>query len=174
MIVLRELELDDLKIINLWRNKKELVDRLVTNFRFINYETDRLWFDSYMKNRANSIRLAILKDEVLIGTVNLLKIDPVNQKAELSIQISSEHQGKGIGTKVIKMVLEHAFFNINLNKIYLTVLIDNQNAIKLYDRCGFSIEGTLKSEIYKNGKFKDLYIMAILKSEYIKKTSELQ
>ncbi len=91
----------------------------------------------------------------------------LNQSAEYSIQIgNSEKQSKGVGTKSTKLILEHAFNNLNLNKVYLTVLVKNERAIKLYDKCGFRIEGTLREEVYKNGRFEDMYIMSILKKEF--------
>lgn len=169
MINLRELEFDDLKTINSWRNDKELIDSLGANFRYVNFETEKLWFDSYMKSRNNNIRLAILDDDIFIGMVNLLNINTMNRSAEFSIQIgNNQKQAKGIGTESTKLVLEHAFNNLNLNKVYLTVLTKNQRAIKLYDRCGFKIEGTLREEIYKNGKYQDMYIMSILNKEFQK------
>lgn len=51
MIKLRELEFEDLKIVNTWRNNKELIDSLGANFRYVNFETEKLWFDSYMKQQ---------------------------------------------------------------------------------------------------------------------------
>lgn len=167
MIKLRELEFEDLKIVNTWRNNKELIDSLGANFRYVNFETEKLWFDSYMKNRNSNVRLAILDSDVFVGMINLTNINMLNQSAEYSIQIgNSEKQSKGVGTKSTKLILEHAFNNLNLNKVYLTVLVKNERAIKLYDKCGFRIEGTLREEVYKNGKFQDMYIMSILKKEF--------
>ena len=61
------------------------------NFRFINMEIDERWFDFYMKNRAENVRLAICtEDELVIGMVNLLNIDKINQNAEFSIQIGEK------------------------------------------------------------------------------------
>ena len=73
---------------------------------------------------------------------------------------------KGYGTEATKLMLNHAFNNLNLNRIYLKVLEDNPRAIKIYDKCGFKKEGVLRSAVYKNGSYKNLIIMSILKEEF--------
>lgn len=87
---------------------------------------------------------------------------------KITYKWDNEKQSKGIGTEAAKEMLKHAFYNLNLHKVYLTVLTNNQRAIKLYDRCGFKIEGTLREEVYKNGKFEDMLVMSILKKEFLK------
>lgn len=167
MIKVREIKFEDLETINKWRNDKNIVDTLCTTFRYVNFETDKTWFEGYMKNRNNNIRLAILDDDEFVGMVYLLNIDHLNQKADFGIQIgNSEKHSKGIGTQATKLMLEHAFNNLNMNKIYLTVLTKHHKAISLYDRCGFKLDGVLREEIYKNGKFEDLQMMSILKKEF--------
>lgn len=167
MISVREIQFEDLETINKWRNDKEIVDTLCNTFRYINFETERAWFENYMKNRNTNIRLAILDNDEFVGMVYLLNIDMLNQKADFGIQIGySEKHSKGIGTEATKIMLNHAFNNLNLNKVYLTVLSKHQKAINLYDRCGFRLDGVLREEIYKNGKFEDLQMMSILKKEF--------
>lgn len=53
----------------------------------------------------------------------------------------SKNQGKGIGTFAVKEILNHGFNNLNLNRIQLNVLNYNHRAIKLYEKCGFKLEG---------------------------------
>ena len=39
----------------------------------------------------------------------------------------------------------------------------NERAIKSYKKCGFTVEGVLKNEIFKDGKYYDEIIMSIFK-----------
>ena len=167
MMRLREITRDDIKVINGWRNDLELISKLGTNFRYINEETDDNWFDNYMHNRKTNIRCAILYDEKMVGVVYLTNIDEINRCAEFHIMIGEkEVQGKGIGTYATKEMLNHAFNNLNLNRIGLTVLDDNVIALKLYEKMGFKKEGVLRETLYKNGKYHDQLIMSILKKEF--------
>lgn len=169
MFNLRELERRDLVIINKWRNDPELIENLGAQFRYINLEVDEKWFDNYMSNRGNAVRCAITEndDGTILGLISLVSLDYVNQSAELHIMIgNSQNQGKGIGTFAVKTMLKHAFNNINLRRIELSVLASNKRAQHLYEKVGFVREGIKKQVIFKNGKFVDIYLYAALKNEY--------
>lgn len=169
MYRLRELERKDIPIINKWRNNPALIEKLGAPFRFINEDVDNLWFDSYMKNRNNSVRCAIVQDESdeIIGLVSLLKIDCINQSAEFNIMIGdTQYQGKGAGTFAARAILEHAFYNLNLHRVELSVLQSNTVAQHLYEKVGFVKEGVKRQANFKNGHFVDMVLYSLLRDEY--------
>jgi len=170
-VILRELESNDIPQLNIWRNDKELIDTLGNNFRYISSDVDQEWYKQYMQNRDKQIRLAIVLAETnqYVGNVNLTDIHSINASAEFSIWIGAKNlRSKGIGTFATKKILEHGFNNLNLNRIYLTVLNENKPAINLYLKTGFNIDGTHRQAIFKNGTFHDLVSMSILKSDFLK------
>lgn len=162
---LRELSRNDIKKINKWRNDPELISYLGAPYRFIDVEIDENWFDNYLKNRNNTVRLSIVdNNDEIIGLVSLTGIDYINRTAEFHIMIGeSANHNNGIGTYAIKEMVNHAFNNMNLHRIYLEVLSTNKRAIKAYEKSGFIKEGILKEAYYKNGKYVDAFIMAIIK-----------
>lgn len=166
---LRELEKKDLPVINEWRNDPELIAQLGASFRYINLDVDEAWFESYMKNRNMVVRCAIIeegKDDIL-GLVSLVSIDHMNQSAEFHIMIGSkENQGKGLGAFAVTQMLHHAFDNLNLQRVELTVLEDNERARHLYEKTGFVQEGMKRAAKYKKGKFVNMLIYSILKTEF--------
>ena len=167
-IWIREIKLSDIKTINTWRNSQQEVEFLCTNFRFINEEIDQEWYKNYLENRFENIRLAICSDnKELIGLIYILNIDYINRNAELSIWIgNSIDRRKGYGEFGCKAALDHAFNNINLNKIYLKVLETNGAAVSLYKKLGFKIDGISRESLFKNGKYLNVIEMSILKSEF--------
>ena len=169
MYKLREIDRKDLQKINAWRNDPELIKFLGAPFRYITPEIDIRWYEAYLSNRNTAIRCAIVdeKDQIL-GLVSLLSIDNLNRSAEFNIMIGDlQNCGKGIGTFATKQMISHAFNNMNLNRIELTVLEDNIRARKLYEKCGFVLEGTKRDCNYKNGKYVNMCMYAILKKDYI-------
>lgn len=166
---LRELSRIDLVEITKWRNDPSLIQWLATAFRFIDQEVDINWFNSYVSNRSNNVRLAICTSDSqkIIGATYLLDIDWINRSSEFSIWIGTNSlQGKGIGEFAARRTLHHAFSDLNLHRISLTVLEDNDRALHLYKKIGFLEEGHLKQVVFKNGKYVDLIQMAILSNEY--------
>ena len=166
---LREICRNDIQVINSWRNDREIIDTLGASFRYINEETDVNWFNNYISSRSSTIRLAICEKEssTLIGAGYLLGIDWINRSAEFSIWIGEKsYQGKGAGYFAVKEILNHAFKDLNLNRIHLTVFSTNQRAINLYKKVGFIEEGRLRQAIYKNGGYNDMLQMSILVDEF--------
>lgn len=167
MYKLRELEEKDISIINKWRIDKSVISTLGAPYRFINKEVDMLWYQSYLKNRENTIRCAIVEsDDIIRGLISLTSINYINRSAIMHIMVGPEFQNRGVGSFAVKEIIEYAFETIGLNRIELAVLSDNENAIKLYKKNKFQIEGTKREACYKDGKYKDMYIMSLLKKEY--------
>jgi RimJ/RimL family protein N-acetyltransferase len=169
MYKLRELEKKDLGEVNQWRNDQNLISLLGAPFRFINMDVDLRWYENYISSRGNCVRCAVVlqEEDKILGLVSLTSIDYLNQSAEFHIQIGNKaNQGKGIGTFAVKEMLAHAFNNMNLHRIELIVLEENEKAKHLYEKCGFIYEGKKKAAVYKNGKYVDLHCYAILKEDY--------
>lgn len=170
MFHLRELERKDLPAINKWRNDPELIALLGAPFRYINLDVGIKWYESYMGNRGNTVRCAIIEDDsdYILELVSLVSINYMNQSAEFHIMIGdTQNQGRGLGTFAVNSMLNHAFNNMNLQRVELSVLEDNTRAKRLYEKCGFVYEGKKRKAKYKNGQFVDMLMYSILKSEFL-------
>ncbi len=168
-LIMRELERGDLPILNEWRNDPDVMHFLGNNFLFISSDVDEAWFDQYLKHRDRNVRLAMIhkKDGRYLGNVNLTNIHPINRAAEFSIVIGNkEYWGHGFGEEATRVMLDHGFLNLNLHRIYLSVIAYNDRALKLYEKIGFRNEGAAREGIYKDGAFHDVVNMGILKKEY--------
>lgn len=165
MYQLRELEKKDLITINQWRNNKVVIDFLGAPFRFINLDVDEQWFNSYLNHRDSSIRCSIVNEnDEILGLISLTSINTINQSATMHIMIGKESNcGKGIGSFAIREMINHAFYNLNLRRIELSVLETNVRAQHVYEKNGFMYEGTKRKAVYKDGHFVDMKMYAILR-----------
>ena len=166
-IQLRELSRQDIPMLNIWRNDPSVIEHLGSNFLYIANEIDVKWYENYLNNRQNAVRLAIVDteaDSAFVGTVQLTCIHPINRSAEFSIMIGNkDYWSKGVGFIAASEIIKHGFNDLNLHRIYLTVLTENTRAIYLYTKLGFQDEGILRGCIFKNGQFKDMLAMAIVR-----------
>jgi len=64
-------------------------------------------------------------------------------------------------------LLRHCFDTLNLNRAYLHVYAENLRAKRSYEKAGFVEEGRLREGVYKHGKYDDVIVMSILRSEWI-------
>ncbi len=106
-------------------------------------------------------------DDKYIGGLSIFNISSKNRKAKIGIFIGDEYyQNKGYGTDALKTILRFSFNELNLNKVSLDTFSFNQRARKVYERLGFKIDGILREDIFRNGKYYDNIIMSILEKEY--------
>jgi putative acetyltransferase len=82
----------------------------------------------------------------------------------LGMAVRDDWQGKGVGTALMQVGVEVADRWLNLTRLELEVFTDNEPAIRLYKKFGFEIEGTLKQQAFRDGKYVDAYFMARLRT----------
>ncbi|WP_282926015.1 GNAT family N-acetyltransferase [Helcococcus kunzii] len=123
-------------------------------------ETERYFFDD-SNNKENII---LRCENEVIGYCQLRrdKEKRRNHKATISIAIDSNFHNKGCGNILLKNIISIAKNQLNLRKISLTVLESNANAIALYKKNGFKIEGLLLNDTIVDGELKNVYIMGLL------------
>ena len=167
--LIRELGSGDIEELNRWRNDPDVIGSLVAPFRHIGLETDRAWFEHYLANRATNVRLAIChaSSGTIVGAAYLTGIDWIARSGELGIWIGvPEHRGRGAGEFASRAVLRHAFRDLNLHRVHLSVIEGNTAAHSLYRKLGFADEGRAREAAFKNGRHVDLIRMAILAADY--------
>jgi ribosomal protein S18 acetylase RimI-like enzyme len=75
------------------------------------------------------------------------------------LAVDPDHQGAGVGRTLIEAAVERARQQ-GARKVSLRVLGDNAIARRLYERCGFVVEGVLKGEFLLEGRYSDDIFMA--------------
>ncbi|SFT33137.1 diamine N-acetyltransferase [Lachnospiraceae bacterium XBD2001] len=167
---LRHLQEKDAPLMLEWMHDEQVLKGLQKNFMQMSLQ-DAISFIqsvSYEMSEGNSLHYAIADEaDTYLGTISLKDIDLSAKHAEYAITMRSTFHGKGIGTAASRLLLEKAFVELGLERVFLTVLADNDHAKHMYERCGFCKEGTLRKHIFKNGEFHDWDLYGVLKTEFI-------
>jgi len=163
---IRPIKKEDTDNILRWRNNPNVR----SNFVFqddLTREAHEVWMDTNV-NAGKTAQFIIVTDALGdVGSVYLRDIDSRHRKAEFGIFIGEDAaRGKGFGTAATLMILEHAFRELNLNKVFLRVFTDNVGAIRSYERAGFTKEGCFVEDVIIDNKPRDMVFMALLKSQY--------
>jgi RimJ/RimL family protein N-acetyltransferase len=169
VVTLRELSREDIAVVNRWRQDRDLVDGLGAPARYITEEVDHAWFEDYLRRRGVDVRCAILADGETepVGLVSLTGIDSVHRRGEFHLLIGRRDlHGRGLGSDATRLMLRHAFHDLNLHRVFLSVLSSNAAAIRVYEKAGFQREGLARQAAYKRGRYEDLVEMAILSGEF--------
>lgn len=169
-IRLRAIEREDLPHFVAWLNDPEVRQHMELYIPLsIPQEED--WFENTRKGSLEEQPLVIELDTgegwKAIGNTAFIDINWRDRLAEVSIFIGEKRfWNKGYGSETTRLMLEHGFNNLNLNRIFLRVYETNPRGIRAYEKVGFVHEGRMRQARFQNGKFIDVLIMSILNSEW--------
>ena len=112
------------------------------------------------KDSDNSIVLIALENEEIIARAELEGYYParIHHRAKFSISVKKEYWNQGIGTEILKRIIEQAK-KMKISVIELEVISDNVRAIHLYHKMGFTDIGIYKDYFYLKEKFIDAVVM---------------
>lgn len=165
-IKLRELRKEDAPLMVEWMQDPDVYSKMQYDASNVSIEQAEKFIAS-AANKNDCLHLAITdKNDEYLGTVSLKNIDRFNRNAEFAIAIRKYAMGKGVSKTALVQILEVAFKELNLNKVYLYVRTDNERAIRFYEKCHLKEEGYFRKHLLINEKFHDLKWYSILKSEY--------
>lgn len=112
-------------------------------------------------------RLRRLDDDALVGFVALFGLEWGNRMAKMAIGIGdARFRGHGYGSEGMRLILNYAFWELNLHRVGLDVITYNQRAIALYEKMGFQEEGRIREAVCRQGQHFDLLLMGILDREW--------
>ena len=100
-----------------------------------------------------------------MGGISIFSGARLRHSAGLGIMVHKEWQNRGVGTAILKAILDMADNWLMLERVELGVFADNTGAIRLYERMGFVAEGKKRHAAIKNGEYADEIIMVRLLSE---------
>ena len=89
------------------------------------------------------------------------KFNRTRHTAYIVAGVLQSYRGKGIGTALFDRIDRWAREN-RIARLELTVECRNETAKRLYEKAGFTVEGTRKGSMCVNGKYIDEYYMAKL------------
>lgn len=156
----------------------EEADKIIEYMNFVGGESDYLTFGKNeikitkedekkiiesANSTSNSIMAEALVDGEIAGFINLAasKKRRIRHVVEMGITVRKKYWGLGIGSFLMKFIIDWAQNTDIIRKINLRVRTDNERAIKLYKKFGFKEEGILTRDFYIDGKFYDSLCMGL-------------
>lgn len=114
-------------------------------------------------NPTNTMLLA-LDGEKIVGIATISSSHKIKSRheGELGIVVAKDYHGRGIGSELIKRLIDWAKGNGVTTRIKLDTRADNVKAVSLYLKFGFVVEGCLKNSTLLNGEYYDLYVMGMM------------
>jgi UDP-4-amino-4,6-dideoxy-N-acetyl-beta-L-altrosamine N-acetyltransferase len=168
-IQLRAIEAEDLPLLVKWRNDPN-VYKYFFEHEPLSLVMQRRWFESLLQKSDEKLWIIeTIRERKAMGTIGLVHIDLRNRKAEIGriLIYDEEYRLGGYGSEAECLVLLYAFEHLGLHRLYCEVFADNERGIQIHKRFGFKEEGKFREYVFKDGKYRDVIYLALLKSEYL-------
>ncbi len=164
-IALRKFDAQDIEKKVEWINNPQ-------NNKYLHYDlplqVDKTaqWFER-VKDSESRLDAVILHKDVAVGLVGLLNIDNKNKKAEFYICVGEDSaRGCGVAKRASMLLLDYAFNELHLNRVYLYTEQENIPAQKLFEKLGFRKEGLIEHDLIYNARFVNRYMYGLLEEVY--------
>lgn len=176
-IFLRAFEPGDYLLINKWRNDPDVQKMTGGLIKYVSSEMEKEWVHDKMLNNTKDIYLAIcLNDESqkMIGYLSLNNIDHLYKSADAggSVIGDKDNQDGFAIFESMKILLDYAFYQLNLNRITATCFPNHFLAPHSLRSLGFQKEGTMREVIYKHGSYLDMDFYSLLRADFDKIAAE--
>lgn len=129
------------------------------------YPTEKTWEARLGANDPFTTQFVATLNNVVVGLLVIHQPSQVRRKhvATLGITVSETHQGKGIGSQLMQVMVDYCDNWLNIRRIELEVFAANDNGLGLYEKFGFEKEGVMRDYAFRDGQYVDAVMMARIK-----------
>lgn len=120
----------------------------------------------YRSCAPGTFAIALRETGKVVGTIGFMWVQSENRSAEVGYSLSRDYWNRGLMSEALKAVLAFGFGQLHLNRIEAQHECDNPASGHVMRNAGMKHEGTLRQRIYNKGRFADVELYAILRSEF--------
>lgn len=164
--MIRDWRTGDSSSITKYANNKNIWANLRDGFPHPYQLSDAENFLSNVARQNPRTIFAIADSREAIGSIGLRLGEDVHRfTAEMGYWLAEPFWNKGIMSQVVIRFAEFAFEKFALNRIFAEPYTENTASVRVLEKAGFLLEGTLKASAYKDGKVLDQFLYAKISRE---------
>ncbi len=80
-------------------------------------------------------------------------------------------RGKGYGREAVRLLVDHLYATTSVERVGATCDVENVASYRLVEGLGFRREGTLRSALFHHGRWHDVYVYGVIRSEWAARES---
>ncbi len=167
-LTLRPVTLADQKILHDWYNDPEFEGDYDNHWTSSLEEMEKE-HHSHMQNGRGHYYMITRRDngeplgEILYGN---RFTDPDFRGEEIGYAVQPAYRGRGIATQASCILINHLFDATPINRVMATVIVGNERSCHVLERAGMTHEGLLRGLIFLHGRYADMHVYSILRSEW--------
>ena len=128
-------------------------------------EDGKEWIE-FAGNEEWGHNFAITTDDKAIGCIGLIVGKDIERKSsEVGYWLGEDHWGKGIVSSALKGIIEFAFDNLEVERIFAAPLEHNIASRKVLEKNDFILEGILRNSVFKFEKLHNQALYARIREQ---------
>ena len=153
-ILIRELVMEDAPYIEKYGNSTHISQYQRNSFPSPYTEVQAVNWLKYVKKHFNDTHFAIATTKETIGVIGfVIQPDVYCHSAEISFWLGRPFWGHGIVTWAIEYVVQFAFKEKKVKRIFANIMEENVPSHKVLKKSGFQLDGIMRQNIFKNDTF---------------------
>ena len=131
-------------------------------------ERTRTWIATNLQRFAENegFTIGIWHNGALGGQIDYGNFNWNDRKVEIGYWLGAAFEGKGLVTNSCRILIDHAFNELNLNRIEIRCAVENRKSRKIPERLGFIQEGIAREGGWLHDHFVDDVVYSMLSSEW--------
>ncbi len=106
------------------------------------------------------------ESEKMIGTCGFTTFDLEANSGEIGYVLNPDFWGRGYATEAVSRVVAFGFDVLELNRIEAKFMEKNSASLRVMEKAGMTFEGIGRQAMLIKGKYENVGVSAILKSDY--------
>ena len=119
----------------------------------------------YKNDEPSSWGIVEKKTGRLVGTIGYMTYSEDNNSVEVGYSLAHWLWNGGYMTEALRRVIDYTFDDMDINRIEAQHELTNPASGRVMEKCGMRKEGELRQRLFNKGKYVDVALYAILKSD---------
>ena len=111
----------------------------------------------------------VICDGTIVGMAGIHAVNWPHRFGTIGYWLDEGHQGRGLMTRAVRDLTDHAFGEWDLHRVEIRVATDNQRSRAIPERLGFREEGVLREAERIGDRYNDLVVYAMLAPDWVQK-----
>ena len=128
-------------------------------------EEAQTWIESCRRKRAEGrayeFALVDPKTDELVGGAGVNQINIDHNFANIGYWVRPSHEGRGIATAAVKLLIEFAFKDYGLTRMEIVLQTDNVSSRRVAEKAGATLETIARNRIFSHGKPREAAIYVL-------------
>ena len=157
------MEPEDLDLLYRIENDMTLWDVSTTNVPYSRYV-----LHDYIANSTGNIytdgevrQIIQTQEGQTVGLVDITNFDAKNCRAEVGIVVQAAYRRQGYALSALRQVTAYALSVLHLHQLYAVVRADNEPALHLFRKAGFTDSSRLRDWLYDGKNYQSAVLMQI-------------